>query len=620
MSAADALFGNVSPKPDGSEVFRQLAQAAAERILIMDGAMGTEIQQLGFVEDHFRGERFGGCACHQQGNNDLLTLTQPKAIEDIHYHYAIAGADILETNTFSSTRIAQADYGMEDMVYDLNRDGARLARRAAKRAEAEDGRRRFVAGALGPTNRTASISPDVNNPGYRAVSFDDLRLAYAEQVRGLIDGGADIILIETIFDTLNAKAAIFATQEVFAEKGVRLPVMISGTITDLSGRTLSGQTPTAFWYSVRHADPFTIGLNCALGANAMRAHIDELSAVADTLVCAYPNAGLPNEFGRYDESPEQMAAQVEGFARDGLVNIVGGCCGSTPAHIRAIAEAVAKYPPRRVPEIDRRMRLSGLEPFTLTDEIPFVNVGERTNVTGSAKFRKLITAGDYAAALDVARDQVANGAQIIDVNMDEGLIDSKQVMVEFLNLVASEPDIARVPVMIDSSKWEVIEAGLKCVQGKALVNSISLKEGEAAFLHHARLVRAYGAAVVVMAFDEKGQADTKTRKVEICRRAYRLLTEEVGFPPGGHHLRPEYLRGRDRHRGAQQLRRRLHRGDARDHRGTAACPRLRRRVEPLLFLPRQRAGARGDARHLPLSRDPGRHGHGHRQCRTARRL
>lgn len=531
MSAADALFGNVSPKPDGSEIFRQLARAAAERILIMDGAMGTEIQQLGFVEDHFRGERFGGCACHQQGNNDLLTLTQPKAIEDIHYHYAIAGADILETNTFSSTRIAQADYGMEDMVYDLNRDGARLARRAAKRAEAEDGRRRFVAGALGPTNRTASISPDVNNPGYRAVSFDDLRLAYAEQVRGLIDGGADIILIETIFDTLNAKAAIFATQEVFAEKGVRLPVMISGTITDLSGRTLSGQTPTAFWYSVRHAEPFTIGLNCALGANAMRAHIAELSAVADTLVCAYPNAGLPNEFGRYDESPEQMAVQVEGFARDGLVNIVGGCCGSTPAHIRAIAEAVAKYPPRRVPEIDRRMRLSGLEPFTLTDEIPFVNVGERTNVTGSAKFRKLITAGDYAAALDVARDQVANGAQIIDVNMDEGLIDSKRAMVEFLNLVASEPDIARVPVMIDSSKWEVIEAGLKCVQGKALVNSISLKEGEEAFLHHARLVRAYGAAVVVMAFDEKGQADTKTRKVEICRRAYRLLTQEVGFPP-----------------------------------------------------------------------------------------
>ncbi|NRP16812.1 Methionine synthase [Ensifer adhaerens] len=531
MSAIDALFGDLSSKPDGSEVMRALKQAASERILIMDGAMGTEIQQLGFVEDHFRGDRFGGCACHQQGNNDLLTLTQPKAIEDIHYSYAIAGADILETNTFSSTRIAQADYGMEDMVYDLNRDGARLARRAAKRAEAHDGRRRFVAGALGPTNRTASISPDVNNPGYRAVSFDDLRIAYAEQIRGLIDGGADIILIETIFDTLNAKAAIFATKEVFAEKGIELPVMISGTITDLSGRTLSGQTPTAFWYSVRHAEPFTIGLNCALGANAMRAHIDELSGVADAFICAYPNAGLPNEFGQYDETPEQMAAQVEAFARDGLLNVVGGCCGSTPAHIRAIAEAVAKHPPRRIPDVAPLMRLSGLEPFTLTSDIPFVNVGERTNVTGSAKFRKLITAGDYSAALDVARDQVANGAQIIDINMDEGLIDSKQAMIEFLNLIASEPDIARVPVMIDSSKWEVIEAGLKCVQGKPLVNSISMKEGEAAFLHHARLCRAYGAAVVIMAFDEVGQADTKARKVEICTRAYKLLTEEAGFPP-----------------------------------------------------------------------------------------
>ncbi|MBZ7923445.1 methionine synthase [Ensifer adhaerens] len=531
MSAIGALFGDVSSKPDGSEIKEALARAAHERILIMDGAMGTEIQQLGFIEQHFRGDRFGGCACHQQGNNDLLTLTQPKAIEDIHYAYAIAGADILETNTFSSTRIAQADYGMEDMVYELNRDGARLARRAAKRAEAEDGRRRFVAGALGPTNRTASISPDVNNPGYRAVTFDDLRIAYAEQIRGLIDGGADIILIETIFDTLNAKAAIFATKEIFTEKGVDLPVMISGTITDLSGRTLSGQTPTAFWHSVRHAEPFTIGLNCALGANAMRAHIDELSGVADTFVCAYPNAGLPNEFGQYDETPEQMAAQVEAFARDGLLNIVGGCCGSTPAHISAIAKAVAKHPPREIPKVEPLMRLSGLEPFTLTSDIPFVNVGERTNVTGSAKFRKLITAGDYSAALDVARDQVANGAQIIDINMDEGLIDSKQAMVEFLNLVASEPDIARVPVMIDSSKWEVIEAGLKCVQGKPLVNSISMKEGEEAFLHHARLCRAYGAAVVIMAFDEVGQADTKARKVEICTRAYTLLIEKAGFPP-----------------------------------------------------------------------------------------
>jgi 5-methyltetrahydrofolate--homocysteine methyltransferase len=530
-SALDALFGDVAAKRDGSEVLAALTAAARERILILDGAMGTQIQGLGFDEDHFRGKKFAGCACHQQGNNDLLILSQPAAIEEIHYKYAIAGADIIETNTFSSTRIAQADYGMEDMVYELNRDGARLVRRAAVRAEQEDGKRRFVAGALGPTNRTASISPDVNNPGYRAVTFDDLRVAYAEQLRGLIDGGADLILIETIFDTLNAKAAIFACNEVFAEKGIDLPIMISGTITDLSGRTLSGQTPTAFWHSVRHAKPFTIGLNCALGANAMRAHLDEISGVADTFVCAYPNAGLPNEFGGYDESPEFMAEQIEEFAREGLVNIVGGCCGSTPEHIKAIAEAVKKYPPRAVPEIAPLMRLSGLEPFVLADEIPFVNVGERTNVTGSAKFRKLITAGDYAAALEVARDQVANGAQIIDVNMDEGLIDSQKAMVEYLNLIAAEPDIAKVPVMIDSSKWDVIEAGLKCVQGKPLVNSISMKEGEAAFLNHAKLCRAYGAAVVVMAFDEQGQADTQARKVEICTRAYRLLTEQAGFPP-----------------------------------------------------------------------------------------
>ncbi|MFM2278134.1 MAG: hypothetical protein RLZZ444_365 [Pseudomonadota bacterium] len=530
-SIMEALFGPEQPKRDGAEIRAALEAMARERILVLDGAMGTEIQTLKLVEQDFRGDRFGDCACHQQGNNDLLTLTQPAAIEDIHYRYALAGADILETNTFSSTAIAQADYGMEALVYELNRDGARLARRAARRAEQTDGRRRFVAGALGPTNRTASISPDVNNPGYRATTFDDLRKAYADQVRGLIDGGADIILIETIFDTLNAKAAIFATREVFEEKEIDLPVMISGTITDLSGRTLSGQTPEAFWNSVRHAQPYSIGLNCALGANAMRAHLAEIASVADTFVCAYPNAGLPNAFGLYDESPEEMAAQIEGFMRDGLVNIVGGCCGSTPDHIRAIAAAAGRHRPRIVPEIPRHMRLSGLEPFTLTEAIPFVNVGERTNVTGSAKFRKLITAGDYAAALDVARDQVANGAQIIDINMDEGLIDSARAMTEYLNLVAAEPDIARVPVMIDSSKWEVIEAGLKCVQGKPLVNSISLKEGEAAFLHHARLVRAYGAAVVVMAFDELGQADTKARKIEICTRAYRLLTEVAGLAP-----------------------------------------------------------------------------------------
>ncbi len=530
-SHLDTLFGPELPKRDGSEIRAALEAAARERILVLDGAMGTEIQTLKLVEEDFRGARFGDCACHQQGNNDLLTLTQPGAIEDIHYRYALAGADILETNTFSSTSIAQADYGMEDMVYELNRDGARLARRAGLRAQEKDGRRRFVAGALGPTNRTASISPDVNNPGYRAVTFDDLRLAYADQVRGLVDGGADVILIETIFDTLNAKAAIFATREVFEEKGIELPIMISGTITDLSGRTLSGQTPEAFWNSVRHAAPFSIGLNCALGANAMRAHLAEIASVAQTFVCAYPNAGLPNAFGQYDESPEEMAAQIEGFMREGLVNVVGGCCGSTPDHIRAIAAAAARHRPRAIPDIPRHMRLSGLEPFTLTEAIPFVNVGERTNVTGSAKFRKLITAGDYAAALDVARDQVANGAQIIDINLDEGLIDSARAMTEYLNLVAAEPDIARVPVMIDSSKWEVIEAGLKCVQGKPLVNSISLKEGEEAFLHHAKLVRAYGAAVVVMAFDETGQADTKARKVEICTRAYKLLTEVAGLAP-----------------------------------------------------------------------------------------
>jgi 5-methyltetrahydrofolate--homocysteine methyltransferase len=522
-------FSALALRSDDAEA--RFRAAAAKRILVLDGAMGTEVQGLGFGEDHFRGQRFVACACHLQGNNDLLTLTQPDAIEAIHFSYAQAGADILETNTFSSTRIAQADYGMQEVVYELNRDGARLAKRAALKAERLDGKPRFVAGALGPTNRTASMSPDVNNPGFRAISFDELREAYAEQIGGLMDGGADLILIETIFDTLNAKAAIFACEEVFAQQGRRLPIMISGTITDRSGRTLSGQTPTAFWHSVRHARPLTIGLNCALGAAAMREHIEEISGVADTLVCAYPNAGLPNAFGLYDESPDQMAAQLRDFAAAGLVNVVGGCCGSTPAHIRAIAEAVSGLKPRAIPEIAPQMRLSGLEPFTLTRDIPFVNVGERTNVTGSAKFRKLVTAGDFAGALSVARDQVANGAQIIDINMDEGLIDSKAAMVEFLNLVASEPDISRVPVMIDSSKFSVIEAGLKCVQGKGIVNSISMKEGEVEFLRQARLVRTLGAAVVVMAFDEQGQADTYERKVGICQRAYKLLTEQAGFPP-----------------------------------------------------------------------------------------
>jgi len=516
---------------DGAEIERALRERAAERILVLDGAMGTMIQSFQLDEAGFRGARFDAWNREVRGNNDLLNLTRRDAIRDIHLAYFRAGADIVATNTFSSTRIAQADYGMEQVAYELNVAGAKLAREAARIAESEDGLRRFVAGAIGPTNRTASISPDVSNPGFRATSFDELAEAYGEQARGLVDGGADLLLIETVFDTLNAKAAIFAIESLFEERGIRLPVMISGTITDRAGRLLSGQTPEAFWISIAHAKPFSVGLNCALGAQEMRAHIDAIGRVADTLICAYPNAGLPNEFGGYDESPEYMAGLLEEFATAGLVNIVGGCCGTTPEHIRKIAEAVKDKAPRRVPTMPRRMRLSGLEPFELTDAIPFVNIGERTNVTGSAKFRKLITAGDYNAGLEIARSQVENGAQVIDVNMDEGLLDSEKAMVTFLNLIAAEPDIARVPIMVDSSKWSVIEAGLKCIQGKGIVNSISLKEGEEAFKAHARLVRRYGAAVVVMAFDEKGQADTLERKVAIAGRAYRILTEEIGFPP-----------------------------------------------------------------------------------------
>jgi 5-methyltetrahydrofolate--homocysteine methyltransferase len=509
----------------------KLTDLARERILVLDGAMGTMIQQLKLDEKDFRGERFADWAKDLRGNNDLLILTKPDAVREIHLAYFKAGADICATNTFSSTSIAQADYGLEAFARELNSEGARLVCEAARLAEAADGRPRFVAGAMGPTNRTASISPDVSNPGFRATSFDELREAYKEAALGLIEGGADLLLVETIFDTLNAKAAIYAIEEAFAETGKRLPVMISGTITDLSGRTLSGQTPQAFWNSISHARPLSVGLNCALGAREMRAHLAELSRVADTLVCAYPNAGLPNEFGLYDESPEYMGSLIHEFATSGLVNIVGGCCGTTPDHIAAIAKAVEGVTPREIPEITPQLRLSGLEPFALTPDIRFVNVGERTNVTGSAKFRKLVTAGDYAAALDVARDQVINGAQIIDVNMDEGLLDSKKAMVEFLNLVAAEPDIARVPVMVDSSKFEVIEAGLKCLQGKAVVNSISMKEGVEAFKAQAEIVKRHGAAVVVMAFDEQGQADTKARKIEICSRAYKILTEEVGLPP-----------------------------------------------------------------------------------------
>src|SRR5499427_6381557 len=514
-----------------SKAEKALRRLAAERILVLDGAMGTMIQALGLDERGYRGARFDAWNREVRGNNDLLNLSRPDAVRSIHLAYFRAGADIVSTNTFSSTRIAQTDYGMAEIAYELNAEGARLAREAATIAQEEDGRARFVAGAIGPTNRTASISPDVSNPGFRAITFDELRLAYSEQIRGLLAGGVDALLIETIFDTLNAKAAVYAIAEELAARATSVPVMISGTITDRSGRFLSGQTPEAFWNSIAHAEPFSVGLNCALGAKQMRAHIAELSRVADALICAYPNAGLPNEFGHYDEGPEEMAASLGEFAAAGLVNIVGGCCGTTPEHIRAIAHAVEDKPPRLIPEIAPRLRLSGLEAFTLSPQIPFVNVGERTNVTGSARFRKLVTTGDYSAALAVARDQVENGAQIIDVNMDEGLLDSEKAMTTFLNLIAAEPDIARVPVMVDSSKFSVIEAGLKCLQGKPVVNSISLKEGEAAFVAHAKTVRRYGAAVVVMAFDETGQADTLERKCAIAKRAYDILVDQVGFPP-----------------------------------------------------------------------------------------
>ncbi len=517
---------------DRNARLQALQQALKERILILDGGMGTMIQSYKLEESDYRGERFADWPQDLKGNNDLLILTRPDAISAIEKAYFDAGADIVETNTFNATRVSQADYGMEALVYELNVEGARLARQAAdaKTAETPD-RPRFVAGVLGPTSRTCSLSPDVNNPGYRNVTFDELVENYTEATRGLIEGGSDLILIETIFDTLNAKAAIFAVQQVFEEIGFELPIMISGTITDASGRTLSGQTTEAFWNSVRHAKPISVGLNCALGAKELRPYLEELSNKAETHVSAHPNAGLPNAFGEYDESPAEMARVVEEFAASGFLNIVGGCCGTTPAHIEAIANAVAKYAPRVLPDIPKACRLSGLEPFTIDRSSLFVNVGERTNITGSAKFARLIREENYTEALEVALQQVEAGAQVIDINMDEGMLDSKKAMVTFLNLIAGEPDISRVPIMIDSSKWEVIEAGLKCIQGKGIVNSISMKEGVEAFKHHARLCKRYGAAVVVMAFDEAGQADTAERKREICQRSYDILVDEVGFPP-----------------------------------------------------------------------------------------
>ena len=503
-----------------------------QRILVIDGAMGTMIQRYKLEEADYRGTRFADWHKDLKGNNDLLVLTQPEIVREIHGQYLEAGADLIETNTFNAQVISLHDYGMESLAYEMNRAAAQLARQAAQAWTLKTpDRPRFVAGALGPTSRTCSISPDVNDPGARNVTYDQLVEAYVEQIRGLVDGGADLLLIETIFDTLNAKAAIFACETYFEQARLRLPVIISGTITDASGRTLSGQVTEAFWNSVAHARPLAVGLNCALGGKDMRPYIAELARVADCYVSCYPNAGLPNAFGEYDEQPDETAAIIREFADSGLVNIVGGCCGTTPPHIQAIAQAVAPVTPRARSTPPRACRLAGLEPFNIDEKTLFVNVGERTNVTGSAKFRDLIKAGDFTTAVAIARQQVEAGAQVIAVNMDEGMLDGKASMVRFLNLIASEPDIARVPIMIDSSKWEIIEAGLKCVQGKPIVNSISMKEGEEKFIEQARLCRKYGAAAVVMAFDEQGQADTLQRRQEICARAYRILVEQVDFPP-----------------------------------------------------------------------------------------
>ncbi|WP_291371493.1 MULTISPECIES: methionine synthase [unclassified Acinetobacter] len=506
-----------------------LKELLAQRILIIDGAMGTMIQRHKLEEADYRGERFADWASDLKGNNDLLVLTQPHIIQGIHEAYLEAGADIIETNSFNGTKVSMSDYHMEDLVSEINREAARIAKEACQKYSTPE-KPRFVAGVLGPTSRTCSISPNVNDPAFRNITFDELKENYIQAAHALIEGGADILLIETVFDTLNCKAAIFAVKEVFNQIGYELPLMISGTITDASGRTLTGQTAEAFWNSVRHGDLLSIGFNCALGADAMRPHVKTISDVADTFVSAHPNAGLPNAFGGYDETPEETAAFIKEFAESGLINITGGCCGTTPDHIRAIANAVKDIKPRQVPETKPACRLSGLEPFNITEESLFVNVGERTNVTGSKKFLRLIREENFAEALEVAQQQVEAGAQIIDINMDEGMLDSQGAMVHFLNLVASEPEISRVPIMIDSSKWEIIEAGLKCVQGKPVVNSISLKEGYDEFVHKARLCRQYGAAVIVMAFDEDGQADTAARKREICKRSYDVLVNEVGFP------------------------------------------------------------------------------------------
>lgn len=512
-------------------MLQRLRKILNERILILDGAMGTMIQRYKLSEAEYRGTRFRDFHKELKGNNDLLSLTNPEIIKDIHREYLKAGSDIIETNTFNTTSVSQADYEMQNLVYEMNYESAKIAKEAAAEFTSED-KPRFVAGALGPTNKTLSLSPDVNDPGFRSVTFDEMKSAYKEQARGLIDGGADILLIETIFDTLNAKAAIYAIEEYFSASGFELPIMISGTIVDLSGRTLSGQTTEAFWYSVRHAkNLLSVGLNCALGPSQMRPFISDLSKIADVFISLYPNAGLPNEFGGYDESPGSMMNVLDEFARENFFNIIGGCCGTTPEHIKVFSELSKKYKPRKIPKVERYLRLSGLEPLVLRPDTNFVNIGERTNVTGSKKFARLIKEEKYEEALTVAKEQVEAGAQILDINMDEAMINSERAMVKFLNLLAVEPEIAKLPIMLDSSKWSVIENGLKCLQGKGIVNSISMKEGEAVFKEHAKKCLMYGSAIIVMAFDEQGQADSFERKIEICQRAYNILTQEIGFPP-----------------------------------------------------------------------------------------
>ena len=588
------------------------------RILVLDGAMGTMVQRYTLSEEDFRGERFKDHPKDLKGANDLLVLTRPEIVREIHDQYLDAGADIIETDTFNATAISMADYGLEPYVEEMNQAAATIAREAADAATAKTpDKPRFVAGALGPTNRTASLSPDVNDPGARNVTWDELVEAYTTAARGLVAGGADILQIETGFDTLNTKAAIFAVEALFDELGFRLPVVVSGTIVDQSGRTLSGQTVGAFWNSVKHARPFAVGLNCSLGAKMLRPYVAELARIADVPVITYPNAGLPNAFGGYDEQPAETSGELGQFARDGILNIVGSCCGTTPDHTRAIAQTVEGMAPRQVPNVEPKTRLSGLEPLDIAPDSLFVNVGERTNVTGSRAFARLIKEERYTEAVEIARQQVENGAQMIDVNMDEALLDSEAAMARFLNLIAAEPDIAKVPVMIDSSKWSVIEEGLKHVQGRPVVNSLSLKEGEEEFLRQARLARRYGAAVIVMAFDEEGQADTVERKLAIAKRAYQLLIEDVGFEPTDLIFDPNIFAigtGIEEHAGYGVAYIDAVRRVKKELPGVAG---QRRRLQRLVLVPRQRPGSRGDPRRLPVPRHQGGHGHGHRQRRRA---